>query len=88
MQEKPEKFKKCIQKCLRYHILAINKLVDDGMIFWEYGNGLQYEASQAGIFSPPFVQFSFNLLLDMHFLIIFLFCNLLWKNTSFCLFIS
>ena len=48
MTEKPEKFKKCVQKCLRYHILAINKLVEDGMIFWEYGNGLQTEASRAG----------------------------------------
>jgi len=48
MAEKPEKFKKCVQKCLRYHVLAINKLVEDGMIFWEYGNGFQSEANRAG----------------------------------------
>ena len=48
MTEKPDKFKKCVQKCLRYHILAINKLVEDGMIFWDYGNGLQSEAKKAG----------------------------------------
>ena len=50
MAEKPEKFKKCVQKCLRYHVLAINKLVEDGMIFWEYGNGFQSEAHEAGKF--------------------------------------
>ncbi|XP_065056153.1 urocanate hydratase-like [Rhopilema esculentum] len=48
MKKNPEKFKKCVQKCLRYHVLAINKLTDAGMIFWEYGNNLQYEADQAG----------------------------------------
>ena len=46
---KPAKFKKCVLKCLRYHIAAINKLVEAGMIFWEYGNGLQYHAKEAGI---------------------------------------
>ena len=45
---KPAKFKKCVLKCLRYHIAAINKLVEAGMIFWEYGNGLQYHAKEAG----------------------------------------
>ena len=49
MQEKPEKFKKCVQKCLRYHVVAINKLVEDGMIFWDYDNGLQEEAKRSGI---------------------------------------
>ena len=49
VKKKPEKFKKCVQKCLRYHVLAINKLTDAGMIFWEYGNNLQYEADQAGL---------------------------------------
>ena len=70
MAEKPEKFKKCVQKCLRYHVLAINKLVEDGMIFWEYGNGFQSEANRAGNYILR--SLSHCLLINFNFSFIFL----------------
>eukprot|EP00794_Sanderia_malayensis_P011144 gene11144-12316_t len=48
MKEKPDKFKKYIHKSLRHHVKAINTLAAAGMVFWDYGNSFQYEASRAG----------------------------------------
>ena len=41
-------FKSKVQASLRRHVAAINKLVDDGMFFWDYGNAFLLEASRAG----------------------------------------
>jgi len=48
MASKPEEFKKLIQETLRRHATAINKLVDNGMYFFDYGNAFLLEASRAG----------------------------------------
>lgn len=48
MAEEPEKFKSEIQKTLRRHVVAINKLVDKGMYFFDYGNAFLLESSRAG----------------------------------------
>jgi urocanate hydratase len=45
---KPEKFKKEVQKTLRRHITAINELANKGMYFFDYGNAFLLEASRAG----------------------------------------
>ena len=52
MKEKPDKFKKYVQKSLRHQVKAINQLASAGMIFWDYGNSFQYEASRAGNANP------------------------------------
>mgnify|MGYP001043411431 CR=1 FL=1 len=48
MAEEPEKFKKAVQETLRRHVEAINKLCDEGMYFFDYGNAFLLEASRAG----------------------------------------
>ena len=48
MAEEPEKFKECVQKSLRRHAAAVNKLADKGMYFFDYGNAFLLEASRAG----------------------------------------
>ncbi len=48
MAEEPEKFKKEVQKTLKRHVAAINKLCDKGMYFFDYGNAFLLEASRAG----------------------------------------
>lgn len=46
--EEPERFKECVQESLRRHVAAINKLADNGMYFFDYGNAFLLEASRAG----------------------------------------
>ena len=48
MANDPERFKKEIQKTLRRHVDAINKLSAKGMYFFDYGNAFLLEASRAG----------------------------------------
>lgn len=48
MAEEPEKFKAEVQKTLRRHAEAINKLTAKGMYFFDYGNAFLLEASRAG----------------------------------------
>lgn len=48
MAEEPERFKQEVQKSLRRHADAINKLTAKGMYFFDYGNAFLLEASRAG----------------------------------------
>lgn len=48
MRDEPEKFKDAVQASLRRHVNAINKMVDRGMYFWDYGNAFLLEAGRAG----------------------------------------
>lgn len=48
MAEQPELFKEHVQKSLRRHVSAINKLTKRGMYFFDYGNAFLLEASRAG----------------------------------------
>jgi urocanate hydratase len=48
MAEEPEKFKEAVQETLRRHVKAINKLCEEGMYFFDYGNAFLLEASRAG----------------------------------------
>ncbi len=41
-------FKKAVKDTLHRHVNAINKMVDNGMYFWDYGNAFLLEAGQAG----------------------------------------
>lgn len=47
MASNPEKFKREVQKSLRRHVAAINKLTQKGMYFFDYGNAFLLEASRA-----------------------------------------
>ncbi len=46
--ESPEQFKKEVQKSLVRQVKAINKMVKNGMYFFDYGNAFLLEASRAG----------------------------------------
>ena len=48
MAENPEQFKEEVYKTLRRHVVAVNKLAQNGMYFWDYGNAFLLEASRAG----------------------------------------
>lgn len=48
MAEEPEKFREMVQKSLIRQVNAINKLSENGMYFWDYGNAFLLEASRAG----------------------------------------
>lgn len=48
MAEEPEIFKEKVQETLRRHVVAINKLTDLGMYFFDYGNAFLLESSRAG----------------------------------------
>jgi urocanate hydratase len=48
MAEEPERFKEAVQTSLRRQVAAINKLTDNGMYFFDYGNAFLLEASRAG----------------------------------------
>ncbi len=48
MANNPEKFKEVVQESLRRHADAVNKMVANGMYFWDYGNAFLLEASRAG----------------------------------------
>ena len=48
MTQDPEEFKKHVQQSLIRQVVAINKLVQQGMYFWDYGNAFLLEAGRAG----------------------------------------
>eukprot|EP00742_Colponemidia_sp_Colp-10_P004012 GILJ01004280.1.p1 GENE.GILJ01004280.1~~GILJ01004280.1.p1 ORF type:complete len:706 (-),score=106.77 GILJ01004280.1:99-2183(-) len=48
MVQDPPRFKQLVQESLRRHVSAINRLVNRGMHFWDYGNSFLLEASRAG----------------------------------------
>ena len=48
MHEQPDVFKTMVQDSLCRHVNAINKLVDKGMFFWDYGNAFLLESGRAG----------------------------------------
>lgn len=54
MANNPDKFKEAVQESLRRQVAAINKLVEGGMYFFDYGNAFLLESSRAGadIFNP------------------------------------
>jgi len=47
MTENPDLFKEKVQESLRRQIIAINKMTDNGMYFWDYGNAFLLEAGRA-----------------------------------------
>ncbi len=48
MANDPDEFKKRVQASLVRHATAVNKLADQGMYFFDYGNAFLLEASRAG----------------------------------------
>lgn len=48
MVDDPETFKTKVQKTLKRHVIAINKLAANGMYFFDYGNAFLLEAGRAG----------------------------------------
>ena len=38
MAAEPDRFRKAVQESLRRHVAAINRLAEDGMYFFDYGN--------------------------------------------------
>jgi len=48
MAEEPEKFKEAVKETLRRHVNAVNRLCENGMYFFDYGNAFLLEASRAG----------------------------------------
>ncbi len=47
MAENPEEFKQKVQETLKRHVAAVNKLTQNGMYFFDYGNAFLLEASRA-----------------------------------------
>ena len=48
MVNDPARFKKAVQESLKRQVAAINRMSDNGMYFWDYGNAFLLEASRAG----------------------------------------
>jgi urocanate hydratase len=48
MALQPEQFKEKVHESLKRQVAAINKLTQNGMYFWDYGNAFLLEASRAG----------------------------------------
>ncbi|EFC35643.1 predicted protein, partial [Naegleria gruberi] len=48
MKDNPNEFKLKVSESLKRQVNAINKLVEKGMKFWDYGNCFLYEANRAG----------------------------------------
>ncbi|MCQ2333117.1 MAG: urocanate hydratase [Paludibacteraceae bacterium] len=48
MADEPERFHEAVQASLRRHVAAINRLSDEGMYFFDYGNAFLLESSRAG----------------------------------------
>lgn len=44
----PAKFRTLVEESLRRQVVAINKLADAGLFFWDYGNAFLLEARRAG----------------------------------------
>ena len=57
MADEPERFKEAVRASLRRQVAAINRLAEQGMYFFDYGNAFLLEASRAGAdvapLSPP-----------------------------------
>jgi len=47
MTKDPDAFKKRVQETLRRHVSAVNKLAEQGMYFFDYGNAFLLEAGRA-----------------------------------------
>ncbi len=47
MANDPKKFKEYVQESLRRHVAAVNKCVDNGTYFFDYGNAFLLESSRA-----------------------------------------
>ena len=48
MADDPEKFRSLVQESLRRQVNAINRLAENGMYFFDYGNAFLLESSRAG----------------------------------------
>ena len=48
ISENPELFKEKVYESLRRQVTAVNKLAQQGMYFWDYGNAFLLESSRAG----------------------------------------
>ena len=48
MADEPDRFREAVQASLRRHVAAINRLNDNGMYFFDYGNAFLLESSRAG----------------------------------------
>ncbi len=48
MADEPDRFREAVQASLRRHVAAINRLSDNGMYFFDYGNAFLLESSRAG----------------------------------------
>ena len=48
MKADPETFKAKVYESLHRHVNAVNKMVDRGMFFWDYGNAFLLESKRAG----------------------------------------
>ncbi len=48
MVKDPVKFREKVQASLRRQVAAINKMTENGMYFWDYGNAFLLEAGRAG----------------------------------------
>lgn len=48
MAENPEEFKGLVKKSLKRHVEAVNKIANQGMYFFDYGNAFLLESSRAG----------------------------------------
>ncbi|MEX2370655.1 MAG: urocanate hydratase [Bacteroidales bacterium] len=48
MHEEPEKFSQAVKASLRRHAKAVNRMAEQGMFFWDYGNAFLLEAGRAG----------------------------------------
>ena len=61
MAEEPATFKKWVQESLRRQVQAINRLVENGMYFFDYGNAFLLESSRAGadIMAPNEIDFRY-----------------------------
>ncbi|MBI2269973.1 MAG: urocanate hydratase [Bacteroidetes bacterium] len=48
MADRPEQFRKEVQQTLVRHVVAINRMTEGGMYFFDYGNAFLLEAGRAG----------------------------------------
>jgi urocanate hydratase len=48
MHAEPDRFREAVQASLRRHVTAVNRLTEQGMFFWDYGNAFLLEAGRAG----------------------------------------
>ena len=48
MADEPDRFREAVQASLRRHVAAINRLSNNGMYFFDYGNAFLLESSRSG----------------------------------------